>query len=145
MDRVADKQLIARGAGAVEAPPPPSDGGPAAWEDAPGPRPLWRLPHVRVARNGLTINGAALALIPTSLHVTRATVRLRRAAQLLAIVPAAEGNYKFAIRARGNHRDCHVGGPAVTEWLHGYGVQLGSYPARWDGDRILVDLRKGTM
>src|SRR5690606_36913942 len=106
------------------------------------------LPYNRTARTRpvrVTLTDNAVRLnVAAPQHVTqrgilRVRVQYNHLDKTLTIMPDDDGPWRLSVvRKQGRVVSAHVGGPGLTRQLEERGVALGRYPARLEGDSVIV-------
>jgi len=98
---------------------------------------------VTVTDNGVRLNvGAAQHLAQRG--ILRVRVQYNHLDKTLTIMPDDDGPWRLSVvRKESRVVSAHVGGPGLTRQLAERGVALGRYPARLEGDSVIVECGGG--
>jgi len=97
--------------------------------------------RVTLTDNGVRLNvGAAQHLAKSK----RVSLKYNHLDHTLAITPDDDGPWRLSVvRQGGRVVSAHVGGPGLIRQLAERGVALGRYPARLEGDSVIVECGGG--
>lgn len=110
--------------------------------------PYNRTARTRPARVTLTDNGVRLN-VGAAQHVAqrgilRVRVQYNHLDKTLTIMPDDDGPWRLSVvRKQDRVVSAHVGGPGLTRQLEERGVAPGRYPARLEGDSVIVECGGG--
>ena len=97
--------------------------------------------RVTVTDNGLRLNVGASQHLAKS---KRVSLKYNHLDHTLVITPDDDGPWRLSVvQKEGRVVSAHVGGPALIRQLAERGVALGRYPARLEGDSVIVEFGGG--
>lgn len=97
--------------------------------------------RVTLTDNGVRLNVGAAQHVATS---KRVSLKYNHLDHTLAITPDDDGPWRLSVvRKQDRVVSAHVGGHGLTRQLEERGVALGRYPARLEGDSVIVECGGG--